>query len=134
MSRKVIKSITNEPEEFIPESMKDLDPNCKDLKDCPMIFVGKRTNRDQQWFIQDMLELKDSANPSKGVKGMGVAFRYMWENIITEVRNVYAVGDVIKGDDKNALWDSNIEEEITEAITHFYTKSKLDEDESKTSV
>ena len=135
MPRKVIKTVTNEAEEFIPESMKDLDPAATVIADVPMIFVGKRTNRDQQWLLQDMIELKDPSNPDRGIKNMGIAFKYMWQNLISEVRNVIEPGDSFKGAEKDALWDTSegMDEEITEAITHFYTRSKLDESEVKTS-
>ena len=134
MTRKAIKTVSNEPEEFIPEKMREL-TNDGTLEQTPMIFVGKRTNRDQQWLLQDMIELKDSKDPDKGIKNMGVAFKYMWQNLIIEVKNVLAVGDSFKGAEKDALWDTSqgMDDEITEAITHFYTRSKLDEDEVKTS-
>ena len=134
MSRKVIKTVSNEPEEFICTEHKDLDKTAEKVEDRPIIFIGKRTTRDQQWLIQDMLELKDADSPDKGVKGMGVAFKYMWETIILEVKNVQKVGDSFTGAEKDALWDSSgMDSEITEAITHFYTKSSLTEEESKTS-
>ena len=128
-----IKTISNEPIEFIPEDMRDLDKASTELESCPMIFIGKKPNRDQQWVMQDMLELKDPKNTEKGVKGMGEAFKYMWENIITEIKNVEVVGDSITGDVKNSLWENeDLAPYITEAITFYYTNGKLDEEEVKT--
>ena len=136
MARKKVKTVTNTPEEFIPESHKDLDKSAKEIHNCPMIFTGVRTNRDQQWAVQDEMELKDPANPEKGVKGMGKGFKYLWENIILKVQNVSEVGDCFEGEEKNKLWDTaeGMDEELIEAITYFYAKSKLDDDEVKTSV
>jgi hypothetical protein len=62
----------------------------------------------------------------------------MWENIITEVKNVITDKEElvsVTGEEKNKLWYAEgMEAEITEAITHFYTNSKLDDNEVKTSV
>ena len=134
MSRNIIKTVSNESEEFVPEDQRDLSKDSKELKDVPMIFIGKRTNRDQQWIIRDMLELKDPKNSDRGVKGMGDAFKYMWKHLISEVRNVCEVGDSYRGDAKDALWDTAVgmDKEMDEAITYFYTKSALTDDEVKT--
>lgn len=134
MSRKPITTVSNEPEEFICEWQKKLDKNAKDIKDCPIVFIGKRLNRDQRYMVRDLMQLKDFKNPDKGIIGMGAGYKYMWENIITKVKNVYKPGDSIEGDKKDALWDAeNMETEQNEAITHFYVKSNPTEEESKTS-
>lgn len=137
MSRKVIKTVSNKPTEFIPESHKDLDPNAPEMLDRPLIFVGRKTNRDEQWAIQDFIELKDKENSDKGVTGMGEAYKYLWKNIILEVKNVVTNEgefESLKGKDKDFLWDQEeVSDEITEAITYFHYTSKLDEGEVKTS-
>ena len=132
MTRKIIKKLINTPEEFICESQQDLDRNAKKLEDRPIIFTGRRTNRDEQWVLQDFIALKNPKDSKKGVTGMGEAFKYMWEHIVTEVRNVFEVGDCITGADKNALWESTMSPEIDECIMHFYLGSRLDENEVKT--
>ena len=108
------------------------------MADRPLIFVGKMPNRDQSYTIQDMLELKDPKDHNKGVKGMGQAFKYMWENLILEVKNVMTSDgekESIKDSDKDALWYAEgMEQEQNEAITHFYTKGKLTDEEAKTLV
>ena len=143
MSRKAVKTVSNEPTEFIPEMYKDLDRNAPKMEDRPLIFVGVKTNRDHSWALQDHIELKDSSNPDKGVKGMGEAYKYLWKNIILEVKNhVTEVNgkqvelESVTGDDKNKLWfieDDDFSACVTEAITHFYAASKLEESEVKTS-
>ena len=137
MSRKPVKTVSNEPTEVIPEAYKDLERNAPEMLDRPLIFIGRKTNRDEQWAIQDYIELKDKSDADRGVKGMGEAYKYLWENIILEVKNVVSDKgnvDSVKGDDKNALWYAEgMEDDITEAITHFHYTSKLDEGEVKTS-
>jgi hypothetical protein len=143
MSRKAVKTVSNEPTEYIPNMYKDLDRNAPKMEDRPLIFVGVKTNRDDQWALQDYIALKDSKDPEKGVKGMGEAYKYLWKKIILEVKNhVTEVNgkqvelESVTGDDKNALWyidNTEFADCVTEAITHFYASSKLDEGEVKTS-
>ena len=134
MSRKEIKVVSNPKVEFICEGHKDCDKNAKELKDRPIIFFGKKLNRDQNFIISDMIELKNRNDPKSGVKGWGAASKYMWESIIFEVHNVYENGDCITGFEKDALWESQgMRAEQTEVLTHFYVESNLTEEESKTS-
>jgi len=134
MSRKVIKKVVNEPQEFIASTHKDLDRDSKDIKDRPIIFVGKRMTRDQQWDSRDLIELKDPKNTDKGVNGLGKVLKYCWENLIIEVKNVVEPGDSFKGEEKNALWEyEGMEAEAAEAATHFYSLSNLTDEEVKTS-
>jgi hypothetical protein len=138
MSRESVKYISRVPSDFIPKSHEEYKVDAPEMKDRPMIFVGVSPNRDQSWAIQEMFELKDSKKPEKGVRGMGEAYKYMWENIISEVKNVITDKEElvsVTGEDKNKLWYAEgMESEITEAITHFYTNGKLDDNEVKTSV
>tara|TARA_R100001244_G_scaffold86357_1_gene65943 strand:+ start:402 stop:836 length:435 start_codon:yes stop_codon:yes gene_type:complete len=143
MSRKAVKTVSNEPTEFIPEIYKDLDRNAPKMEDRPLIFVGVKTNRDLSWELQDLIELKDPNDPSKGIKGMGKAYKRLWESIILEVKNYVTEEnnkqveiESVTGDDKNKLWEIQDDEFsacVTEAITHFYAASKLEESEVKTS-
>ena len=136
MSRK-IKTVSNAPTEFIPTQWKDLDVNAEKMEDRPLIIVGRKTNRDEQWAMQDYIELKDKNDPDRGIKGMGEAYKFLWENIVLEVKNVVSDKgefESMKGADKNLLWYAEgMEDDITEAITHFHDASKLDEGEVKTS-
>ena len=134
MARNKIKLVSNKPEEFIPEDQRDLSRDAETIEERPMIFTGVKANRDQQWAIQDEMELKDPKNPEKGVRGVGRGFRFIWENLILKVQNVVEPGDCYEGEEKNKLWDTaeGMDTEIVEAITHFYTQSKLDENEVKT--
>jgi len=138
MSRQRLKTVSNKPEEFIPKAHLEYKKDAEKIEDRPLIFVGRCLNRDEDWVVRDIIELKDSKDTSKGVKGMGEAYKYMWENLITEVKNVMAEDgdhDSLTGEKKDALWYSEgMEEEINEAITHFYTKGKLSDEEVKTSV
>lgn len=144
MPRKPVKLASNEPTEFIPEIYKDYDRNAPKMEDRPLVFVGVKTNRDHAWALQDHINLKDSDNPDKGIEGMGEAYKYLWKNIILEVKNhVYeddkgklVEKESVTGSDKDALWyiqDEEFASCVTEAITHFYSESKFDEGEVKTS-
>lgn len=134
MSRKPITTIANKPEEFICDEHKELDRAAEALKDRPIIFFGKRLNRDQQYAVMDLISLKDTSDPSKGIIGTGPGYKYMWNNLITEVHNVFEPGDIVEGTEKDALWDADgIVAEISEAITHFYLKSAPQEEDLKTS-
>lgn len=134
--RKAIKTISNDLEEFIPEGYEEYSKDAKEIEDRPLIIIGRRPNRDESYLIQDMLELKDSKNHKKGVNGMGEAFKYMWEHLIDEVKNVMTEKgnfESLKNEEKDALWNTQgMETEQTEALTHFYTEGKLDENEVKT--
>ena len=133
MARRPIITVANEPEEFICPSQKDLDRNAKVIADLPLIFTGRKLNRDQQNAVTDMISLKDPNDQSKGI-AWGASTKYMWMNIILEVRNVYKPNDVIKGKEKDELWyTEGMSDEINIAVDHFYVKSLTKAEDLKTS-
>jgi hypothetical protein len=140
--RKAIKMISSKPIKFIPKSHAS-DPTLKedaaDIMDRPMVMFIRKLTRDEQFHISEMIEPKDVLEPSKGVIGSGEAARFVWENCVTEVRNVVVneAGEVSKyesltGKLKDDLWNTEgMDGEITEAIFFARSTSRLDEEEAK---
>jgi hypothetical protein len=142
MSRNVIKSISRMPEKFIPSTHRN-DPSLKednaDILDRPLIFYVRKLTRDEQFKVRELLEYKDDLHPEKGSKGLGDVLKFIWENNVTEVRNVviYEGGQVVKheglaGAAKDALWNTEgMDVEINEAILFARGISSLEEAEVK---
>lgn len=144
MARQAIKTISAMPEKFIPDSHKqdkDLSETAVDIINRPLVFYVRKMSRDERFKIQEMIELKDFDHPDKGVIGSGDVAKYIWENNITEVRNVVIKeGEEVKtyeslaGESKNQLWNtSGMDAEMAEAIMYARTISQLDDQEAKNS-
>lgn len=140
--RKVIKLISNKPIKLIPKAhandpeLSETDP---DIMKRPMVMFIRKLTRDEQFHISEMIDLKDNADPTKGVLGSGEVAKFIWETCVIEVRNVIINEDgVVKtyeslvGEEKNALWNTEgMDPEITEAIFFARSSSKMDDVEAK---
>lgn len=140
--RSKIKYISSSPEKFIPKSHVDDKTLSEDNADIflrPMVFYIRKLSRDEQFKIQEMIELKDETNPTKGFKGAGDVARSIWENNVIEVRNVIVEeSDGVKtyeslvGQGKNDLWNTvGMEHEIGEAIRYARNASAFEDAEAK---
>jgi hypothetical protein len=141
--RSKIKYISNKPEKFIPTTHRmdpSLDESAPDVKDRPMYFMIRKLTRDEQFKVRELLELKDEADPSRGIKGSGDIAKFIWENCIVSAHNVLvdegdeiAVGhDVMTGKDKNDLWNTEgMDFEMHEAILFARSNSSHSEVEAK---
>ncbi len=141
--RSKIKFISNKPEKFIP-TVHRMDPSLlesnPEVKDRPMFFMIRKLTRDEQFKVREMLELKDEADPSKGIKGSGDIAKFIWENCIVSAHNILvdegeevAHGyEIMEGKQKNALWDTEgMDMEMHEAILFARTNSLHSEVEAK---
>lgn len=142
MSRSAVKSISRVPEKFIPSNHKadaDLKEDAPDIKDRPLVFYVRKMSRDEQFKVRELIEFKDDLKPEKGLKGSGDVAKYIWENNVTEVRNVLiqeANGPVtyesVVGQQKNDLWNTEgMDMEINEAILFARNISVLEDAEAK---
>jgi hypothetical protein len=140
--RKTVKTISSVPEKFIPKSHledKDLDENSPDIKKRPMIFYVRKLNRDEHFKMSEMLEFKDEFNRKRGVIGSGEIAKFIWENNVTEVRNVViqegdnvVTYESLTGKAKDDLWNTEgMDAELNEAILYARTSSELNEAEAK---
>lgn len=142
MSRSAIKTISRVPEKFIPSKHKadpDLSEDAPNIKDRPLVFYVRKMSRDEQFRVRELIEFKDDSKPEKGFLGTGDLARYIWENNVTEVRNVLIMEngnpvtyESVAGQQKNDLWNTEgMEDEITEAIIFARGISALEEVEAK---
>ena len=141
MSRKAIKTISNREVRYIPEEQRDLVESAEKMIDRPLVFIGKALTNDQKWIMRDIVVV-DEKDGAKKVKGLGEAVKYIWQTCVSEVLNVIQKeedGSItelqsVKGADKDALWNTNMEADIIEVCNHLRELSELDEEEVKTSV
>lgn len=142
MSRNAIKTISRQPEKFIPsehKADKSLDENAPDIMDRPLVFYVRKMGRDEQFKVRELLELKDELKPEKGSRGLGQVLKFIWVNNITEVRNVViqeadqvAKYESLTGKAKDDLWDTEgMDREILEATMFSRGISVLEEPEVK---
>lgn len=142
MSRSAIKTISRVPEKFIPSNHKEdksLSEDAPNIMDRPLVFYVRKMSRDEQFKVRELIEFKDDLKPEKGLKGSGDVARYIWENNVTEVRNVVIKeGDEVKtyeslaGQGKNDLWNTEgMDMEINEAILFARNISVLEDAEAK---
>lgn len=142
MSRSAVKSISRVPEKFIPSNHKadpDLKEDAPDIKDRPLVFYVRKMSRDEQFRVRELIEFKDDLKPEKGLKGSGDVAKYIWENNVTEVRNVLIMEngnpvtyESVVGQQKNDLWNTEgMDMEINEAILFARNISVLEEAEAK---
>jgi hypothetical protein len=147
--RQPIKTVSNEPIEFIPTEHKDLDPKAEKILDRPMIFVGKRITRDQKYTLQEQTDVEypegidmakiDSDEYKNKIKitGKGKAFKYVWDNCISMVKNVVLeedgkVEEFEEFTDMARLWNTEgVDSELFQAINFFMRTSELTEEEAK---
>ena len=135
MTRKAIKTISNKTIRFIPEEQRDLDESAEKMEDRPMVFVGKPLTNDQKWAMRDLIEMDESKN----VKGMGKVIKFLWKTCISEVLNVLEQDEdgtvkeleSVKGKEKDALWNTNLEADIIEACNFYREQSELNDEEVK---
>jgi hypothetical protein len=131
MSRSAVKSISRVPEKLIPSSHASdpsLNEDAPDIKD-----------RDEQFKVRELIEFKDDLKPEKGLKGSGDVAKYIWENNVTEVRNVLIMEngnpvtyESVVGQQKNDLWNTEgMDMEINEAILFARNISVLEDSEAK---
>lgn len=148
MSRKALKVISNEPTKFIPKEYEDLDEKAKKMEDKPLIFWGKKLNRDQRYIFQEKMKLeypdnydpknKDSVNQIE-ITGKGDAYKFIFDKCITKIENVLLEDKgkvekikVLEGDDKERYWNTEGDDiAILSAINHYVETSSLDEAEEK---
>ena len=152
MKRKALKTISNKELDFIPEGYEEFDPKAKDIYERPLIFVGKRLTRDQYFEFQELTKAEypkgmDVSKLTKEeriehvmVKGKKDAFRYVWDNCVTKLKNVIieVKGKVEKMDecaDKELIWDGaeGLNAEIMQALAFFIDESSFSEADSKNS-
>ena len=141
MSRKAIKTISNREVRYIPEEQRDLVESAEKMIDRPLVFIGKALTNDQKWIMRDIVVV-DEKDGAKKVKGLGEAVKYIWQTCVSEVLNVIQKDEngsitelkSVKGTDKDALWNTNMEADIIEVCNHLRELSELDEEEVKTSV
>ena len=142
MSRSAVKSISRVPEKFIPSnhaSDPDLKEDAPNIKDRPLVFYVRKMSRDEQFKVRELIEFKDDLKPEKGLKGSGDVAKYIWENNVTEVRNVLISENVnpvtyesVVGQQKNDLWNTEgMDMEINEAILFARNISVLEDAEAK---
>ena len=149
MTRQPIKTVSNEPVEFIPTEHKDLLPDAGKMLDRPMIFVGRKITRDQKYTLQEQtdVEYPEGVDVSKvdqkeykdqiKITGKGKAFKYVWDNCITMVKNVVLeedgkVEEIEECTDLARLWNTEgNDSELFQAINFFMKTSELEEEEAK---
>lgn len=142
MSRSAVKSISRVPEKFIPSnhaSDPDLKEDAPNIKDRPLVFYVRKMSRDEQFKVRELIEFKDDLKPEKGLKGSGDVAKYIWENNVTEVRNVLisengnpVTYESVVGQQKNDLWNTEgMDMEINEAILFARNISVLEDAEAK---
>lgn len=141
--RNRIKYISSKAEKFIPIAHAEdttLKEDAAEIKDRPLIFWVRKLTRDEQFRVRELLELKDEADPAKGIKGSGDIAKFIWENCVISVQNVIIEeedGNVVsfeslEGDAKNALWNTHgMDNEIQEAILFARAFSVHSEVEAK---
>lgn len=140
--RKVIKLITNKPEKFIPKTHSadtELSEDNTDIMKRPMVFMVRKLTRDEQFRIREMIDFKDNADPNKGIYGSGDVAKYIWQNCVTEVKNVVIsengelhTYESVIGKQKDELWNTDgMDSEIAEAILFARLSSELSEAEAK---
>ena len=149
MSRKAIKTVSNEPIEFIPTEYKDLDPKAEKMADRPLIFVGKKLTRDQRYTLQEFAEVeypegvdvdklsKEELGRKIKIKGKGKAFKYVWDTCIKKVKNLIIIEDgkiqeFEEFEDMGKVWNTEgVDSEIFQAISFFMSQSEFTEEERK---
>jgi hypothetical protein len=142
MSRSAVKSISRVPEKLIPSSHASdpsLNEDAPDIKDRPLVFYVRKMSRDEQFKVRELIEFKDDLKPEKGLKGSGDVAKYIWENNVTEVRNVLIMEngnpvtyESVVGQQKNDLWNTEgMDMEINEAILFARNISVLEDSEAK---
>lgn len=141
--RNKIKYISMKPEKFIPTTMKDdatLDENAPDVINRPLFFYVRKLTRDEQFRVRELLELKDEADPAKGIKGSGDIAKFIWCNCVTSAHNVVVeeldgsinAQEIVTGKAKDNLWNTEgMDVEIHEAILFARNNSAHSEAEAK---
>jgi len=138
MTRKAIKTISNEELKYIPEDMKEYKEDAKEIKDRPLIVYGRKLTNNQKWQMKSYMGKLNKHETY--VEGTGEALEYIWLNCVTRVCNVMMEVDgeevhldEVKGKDKDALWNSEgMELAIYGAVAFLQGSSELDEEEVKT--
>ena len=133
--RKQIKTVSSKLQKFIPKEHRDLQEDAKELKDRPMVIMGRPMNREDRYNVSSLMETKSrtgEAGETQFVSNLGTVARYLWNHCIAEVHNVHEVGDCLKGNEKNSLFDADgAESEVAQAIAWVQEISRFNEDEAK---
>jgi hypothetical protein len=133
--RKPIKPVSSKLQKFIPKEHQDLQEDAKELKDRPMIIMGRPANREDRYNVSSLMETKNGlgeADEKQTVANLGTVARYFWNHCIVEVHNVFEPGDCIKGEEKNRLFNAEgMESEVAQAIAWVQEISRFTEDEAK---
>jgi len=140
MSRKAIKTISNEELKYIPEDMQEYKEDAPLMVDRPLIIYGRKLTNNQKWQMKALMGKMNKYETY--VEGTGEALEYIWNNCATRVCNVIAEVDgkvteieEVSGKDKDALWNTEgMELALYGAVAFFQSSSELDEEEVKTSV
>lgn len=132
--RQAIKTVSSKAQKFIPSTHKSFDEGAKEIKDRPLIIMGKPMNREDRYNLQSLIEVK-GVEDGRYVSNLGTVSRYIWNNCAVEVLNVVAEeGDKesVKGYEKDRLFDARgLETEVAEFIRWVQDISRLDETEAK---
>ena len=150
MRRKALKTISNVEIEFIPDEYKEFDAAAVDIYERPLIFVGKRLSRDQYFEFQELTkaEYPEGMDVSKMTKeervkhvvvsGKKEAYRYVWDNCVTKLKNVIiekedTVETMDECTDKQLIWEGaeGLNTEIMQALAFFINESSFSDADSK---
>lgn len=135
--RKVLKTVDNSRQKFIPPNQgDDLREDAASIKDRPLVVMHRKLTREDRLNMRGLSDIEEKGGLVVATN-IGTIARYIWENAVDEVLNVLTNEgefESVKGKQKDALFNTEgIDLEIMETVRHIQEVSSFSEDESKNS-